>query len=139
MKWFKNFKYWVIRNWYILFRKSECMKVTMSTGTPEKGEAYLMDNEKKIVHMGKNWYRLLMLLDMRPFNTIQVLKVYSLLFAWTAFIIFLIIREMICSCLYLIAHEAMVFVMVFIFVVVWTAMMYKKQEKKNLIYEDEKE
>lgn len=61
MKILIQFKYWAIRGFYKKFRKKKVAKLRMSDGTPRLGRIFYMDRDKAVKHIGKDWYRSLML------------------------------------------------------------------------------
>lgn len=61
MKLLIQFKYWFIRGFYKKYRKGKVARVIMSDGTPKLGRVFYMDRDKAIKHIGKDWYRSLML------------------------------------------------------------------------------
>ena len=73
-----------------------------------------------------------------PFTNKQRLIVYWLIGVWTIFVLYLIVHNGICDCLYLTTATVAPFIAVFLLVLFWTVLKFRQQERKNFIYEDPK-
>ncbi|RKZ56675.1 MAG: hypothetical protein DRQ44_16495 [Gammaproteobacteria bacterium] len=87
--------------------------------------------------MAQRYYRGKKVIGIKPFTKKQKLKIYWLLALALLFIIYMIIMEFICSCLYLTVATATPFIMSWIFIALWTTFTYIKQKEKNYIFEKE--
>jgi len=75
-------------------------------------------------------------IGVKPWTNKQRLKIYWLIWSWTLFFMYLIIRMLIWEDIYLIAGEGILMFMLFALSVVLTMGWYRKQERKNYIYEE---
>ncbi len=92
----------------------------------------LFDVRNNIIYNGKR------VTGVKPWTNKQKLKIYWLMGLWTLFFIYLIIRMLIWEDIYLIAGEGLLMFMSFALSVGLTTSWYRKQEKINYIYEEEK-
>ncbi len=49
-------KYFFIRNYYLLFRKSEIMKIIMHRDYVKIGETYIDQEQNKVLCVGNNYF-----------------------------------------------------------------------------------
>ena len=75
-------------------------------------------------------------IGVKPWTVKQILKIYPLLFLWTLFTIYLIVASIFWD-IYLVVNEIAAFIAVFVVVIIYTIVMFRKEEPKNYIYEDE--
>ncbi len=76
-------------------------------------------------------------MGVKPWTNKQRLKIYWLMGLWTIFILYLIVRMAIWEDIYLIAGQGILFMMSFLVSMFLTRSWYRKQERKNFIYEEE--
>ena len=67
----------------------------------------------------------------------QFIKTYSLIWLYSAALIYVVIRGAICSCLWLTLPQSILVMVVTLFTFLSTAALKRKFERQNFVYEEE--